>query len=327
MESMPSQFPNQSHTLVYRRSLMVIRAKADIYKPKTLCSELLDFTEPKFYIEALQHPKWKAALEEEYNALLKNKTWTLSSLPHGKSLVGCKWVFKLKKHVDGIIERYKAGLVVRGYNQNNVTQLLDFEENLNMPWRLQLNLTVPHLLLSPPKMSDNLKDKVSQLGGNQRDKLIEEATVETLDGPDLATNLEICDMINRDRVNSVELIRSVKRRLILKSPMAQYLSLLLLKTIVKNCDRAFAEVAAESVLDEIVRLIDNPHAASLKTRGIRFPGWDNDILAPIFTSQRSPNAILRNNYIERSRHKAFQLNKSRRRLMWRGIVWSFYISF
>ncbi|GFQ02198.1 tom1-like protein 2 [Phtheirospermum japonicum] len=204
-------------------------------------------------------------------------------------------------------------------------------------------------------MSDNLKDKVSQLGerlkiggsgvgqkisagmssmsfkmkelfqgGNQIDKLVEEATAETLDGPDWATNLEICDMINRDRVNSVELIRSVKRRLILKSPMAQYLSLMLLETIVKNCDRAFAEVAAERVLDEMVRLIDDPHAAvsnrnkalvmieswgestnelrylpiyeqtykSLKTRGIRFPGRDNDSLAPIFTPQRSPNATL-----------------------------------
>ncbi|GFP86804.1 hepatocyte growth factor-regulated tyrosine kinase substrate [Phtheirospermum japonicum] len=98
-------------------------------------------------------------------------------------------------------------------------------------------------------------------GGNQIHKLVEEATAETLDGSNWATNLKICEMINRDRVNNVELIRSVKRRLILKRPMAQYLSLLLLEMIVKNCDRTFDEVAAERVLDEMVRLIDDPHAA------------------------------------------------------------------
>ncbi|GFP85348.1 tom1-like protein 2 [Phtheirospermum japonicum] len=159
-------------------------------------------------------------------------------------------------------------------------------------------------------------------GGNQIDKLVEEATTETLDGPDWATNLEIWDMINGDRVNNIELIRSVKRRLKLKSPMAQYMSLLLLETIVKNYDRTFAEVAAER--DEMVRLIDDPRATvnnqnkdlamieswgestnelrylpvyeqaykSLKTRRIRFLGRDNDSLAPIFTPQRSPNATL-----------------------------------
>jgi hypothetical protein len=38
----------------------------------------------------------------------------------------------------------------------------------------------------------------------------------------------------------------------------QYLSLVLLETIVKNCDKAFSEIAAERVLDEMVRLIDDP---------------------------------------------------------------------
>jgi hypothetical protein len=36
------------------------------------------------------------------------------------------------------------------------------------------------------------------------------------------------------------------------------LALVLLETIVKNCEKAFSEVAAERVLDEMVRLIDDP---------------------------------------------------------------------
>lgn len=138
-------------------------------------------------------------------------------------------------------------------------------------------------------MSDNLKEKVNQLGErlktggsevgqklsagmssmsfkmkeffqgpSQTDNLIEEATAENLDEPDWTTNLELCDMISSGRVNSVEFIRGIKKRFMCKSPRIQYLTLVLLETFVKNCERAFSEVAAERVLDEIVKLIEDP---------------------------------------------------------------------
>ncbi len=43
---------------------------------------------------------------EELDALSKNCTWDLIDLPPNKSLVGCKWVFKIKTRFDGSIERY-----------------------------------------------------------------------------------------------------------------------------------------------------------------------------------------------------------------------------
>lgn len=102
--------------------------------------------------------------------------------------------------------------------------------------------------------------KVRELfqGPNPADKLVEDATSEALDEPDWALNLDICDMINYEKVSSVELIRGIKRRLMLKNPRVQYLSLVLLETLVKNCEKAFSEVAAERVLDEMVKLIDDP---------------------------------------------------------------------
>ena len=40
--------------------------------------------------EALFNPKWTQAIKEEIEALLKNNTWTIVSLPEGKKAVGCK---------------------------------------------------------------------------------------------------------------------------------------------------------------------------------------------------------------------------------------------
>lgn len=143
--------------------------------------------------------------------------------------------------------------------------------------------------VSAAKMSDNLMDKVSAFGERLKitgtevskkmtagmssmsfkmkelfqgqtpaDKIVEDATSENLDGPDWNLNLEICDLVNTEKVNSVELIRGIKKRIMLKDARIQYLSLILLETIVKNCEKAFSEVAAERVLDEMVRLIDDP---------------------------------------------------------------------
>ena len=112
--------------------------------------------------------------------------------------------------------------------------------------------------MSAGMSSMSFKVKEFFQGPNQVDKLVEDATSESLDEPDWAMNLDICDLINTEKVNSVELIRGIKKRIMIKSPRVQYLALVLLETIVKNCEKAFSEVAAERVLDEMVRLIDDP---------------------------------------------------------------------
>jgi hypothetical protein len=49
--------------------------------------------------------------------LFKDKTWSFVPSPPGKNIVGCKWVFKLKRNSDGTISRYKARLVAKGFHQ------------------------------------------------------------------------------------------------------------------------------------------------------------------------------------------------------------------
>jgi hypothetical protein len=56
-------------------------------------------------------------MNDELEALAKNKTWIFVDLPPHVKPIGSKWVYKIKHKADGTIERYKARLVAKGYNQ------------------------------------------------------------------------------------------------------------------------------------------------------------------------------------------------------------------
>ncbi|KAF5462575.1 hypothetical protein F2P56_018566 [Juglans regia] len=74
-------------------------------------------TKPEFYHQAIKPSHWRDVMSAEIAALENNYTWTITSLPPDKNLIGCKWVYKIKYHADGSIERYKAKLVAKDYTQ------------------------------------------------------------------------------------------------------------------------------------------------------------------------------------------------------------------
>ena len=69
--------------------------------------------------------RWREAIDEEMNALRRNETWTVVPRPNDRSIVGSRWVFKVKHDAEGSIERYKARVVAKGFSQIPGT---DFEE-------------------------------------------------------------------------------------------------------------------------------------------------------------------------------------------------------
>jgi hypothetical protein len=72
---------------------------------------------PKTHRSVLADPNWRAAMEDEYAALLSNNTWDLVPRPPGANVVIGKWIFRMKYHADGSLDRYKARWVLRGFTQ------------------------------------------------------------------------------------------------------------------------------------------------------------------------------------------------------------------
>jgi hypothetical protein len=76
--------------------------------------------EPRTYQQALNGPhadSWRAAIRSELTSLHKAGTWRYVQKPSDANLVGCRWVFKIKRDKDGGIHKFKARLVAQGFTQ------------------------------------------------------------------------------------------------------------------------------------------------------------------------------------------------------------------
>ncbi|GJU96535.1 ribonuclease H-like domain-containing protein [Tanacetum coccineum] len=77
---------------------------------------------PRSYREAFNDVNWHSAIQDEYNALIKNSTWTLIPRPLDVNVVRCMWLFRHKYLADGTLSRYKARLVANGNTQLDVDE-------------------------------------------------------------------------------------------------------------------------------------------------------------------------------------------------------------
>jgi len=112
---------------------MVTRSKTGSLRPKNYTDFQLFYStrhpfkalhntllpEPTYFSEASKSPAWRTAMNQEFDALLTQNTWSLCPFPAGRHAVRNKWVYKLKQQPDGSIERYKARLVAKGFDQRS----------------------------------------------------------------------------------------------------------------------------------------------------------------------------------------------------------------
>lgn len=105
------------------RNVVDTRTRSNAKSSASLCCDtafLALCEEPKTYQEAISSRDsvhWKLAMDDELNSLRKNGTWELVKPPPDQHIIDNKWVFKVKQKPDGSLDRYKARLVVRGFDQ------------------------------------------------------------------------------------------------------------------------------------------------------------------------------------------------------------------
>ena len=65
-------------------------------------------TEPSSFEKAVEDPAWVDAMVEEYDSIVRNSAWEIFPRPKGKSVVGSRWIYKVKQVANGSVEKYKA---------------------------------------------------------------------------------------------------------------------------------------------------------------------------------------------------------------------------
>ena len=80
---------------------------------------------PKAALNGPESEMWKSAMQTEMDALMRNRTCTLVPRPKNGNVISSKWVLTTKKDAHGVVTRYKARVVARGFYQILV---VDFKE-------------------------------------------------------------------------------------------------------------------------------------------------------------------------------------------------------
>ncbi|XP_071681765.1 uncharacterized protein [Lolium perenne] len=116
--SAPEPSAAQPAAPTYRTRSRTGNAKPKVYNDGTVRYGLSCLSdEPENLQVALSNKNWKQAMDDEYKALIENKTWYLVPHKKGNNLIDCKWVYRIKRKADGTIDRYKARLVAKGFKQ------------------------------------------------------------------------------------------------------------------------------------------------------------------------------------------------------------------
>jgi hypothetical protein len=62
---------------------------------------------------------------EEYSSIMKNDVWEVVPRPEGKSVIGSRWIYRIKHVADGSVDKFKARFVAKGFSQK---EGIDFSE-------------------------------------------------------------------------------------------------------------------------------------------------------------------------------------------------------
>jgi hypothetical protein len=93
-------------------------------------------------------------------------------------------------------------------------------------------------------------------------RMVDAATSETLLGPDRAQNFRICETVNGNpKDGAVDVVRALRKRLHLKNPKVQLLSLTLTDQLVRSCGlEVHQQIASKDFMSDMQSLVSGMNA-------------------------------------------------------------------
>ena len=99
----------------------VLHDRAQVKPPSRYTDfAMLTYNEPNTFSNAVHCDnanEWINAMDRDMQSLKENDTWELVNKPDDRNSVSCKWVYRIKTHAAGEIDKFKARLAAKGYSE------------------------------------------------------------------------------------------------------------------------------------------------------------------------------------------------------------------
>ncbi|RVW65795.1 Retrovirus-related Pol polyprotein from transposon RE1 [Vitis vinifera] len=142
--SIPAQVQVSGNT-----HIMVTRSKNGISKLKVYATTL----EPSSVVDALQQEQWKATMTDEFLALIRNRTWSLVSLPNGRKTMDANGYSRSKKIIMRQLTSIKLGIQVRHTTEGLHLSQTKYIKDLLCKAKMQFAKSSSTLMTSGLKLS------------------------------------------------------------------------------------------------------------------------------------------------------------------------------
>lgn len=84
-------------------------------KPNKFAYVASTLLEPSSYEKPKDIPEWELSMKVEFDALVRNNTWTLISKPKSCKQTSSKWIYKVKLKSACSLDKYKCRVVAKSY--------------------------------------------------------------------------------------------------------------------------------------------------------------------------------------------------------------------
>ena len=106
----------------------------------------------------------KKAMKSKIESMYSNHVQKLIDLHNEVKPIGCKWVYKRKRGIDGKIKTFKSRLIAKGYNQK---EGIDYEDTFS-PVAMIKSIRIPFSIVATLDYEIWQRDvKIEFLNGNQ----------------------------------------------------------------------------------------------------------------------------------------------------------------